>query len=65
MHKDIYYQEFGPWRNTWGYETTLAIIDELFVTRTFTPYQRKQVRYFVNEHDLAEYINLLNQDRRY
>ncbi len=65
MHKDIHYLEVGPWRNYWGYEITVAIIDDLFITRTYTPYKRKQVRYFFNEQDLSEYINLLNQDRRF
>lgn len=65
MHKDIFYKEFGPWRNQWGYEITLAVIDELFITRTYTPYKRKQICYFLDEFDLTEYINLLNQDRRF
>jgi hypothetical protein len=65
MHKDIYYQEFGPVRNHWGYEITLAIIDDLYITRTYTPYKKKQIRYFVDELDLTEYIDLLNQDRRF
>ena len=65
MHKDINYQEIGPWRNYWGYETTLAIVDDLLIARTYTPYNKKQIRYFFSETALAEYIELINQDRRF
>ena len=32
MHKDIFYVEIGPWRNYWGYEITLAVVDDLHLT---------------------------------
>lgn len=56
---------FGPVTNYWGYETVLAVIDDLFITKVYTPYRTKQVRYFFDEDSLAEYIDLINQDRRF
>ena len=65
MHDDIYYQEYGPWTNHWGYQTTLAIIDDIYITKVYTPYSTKEVTYFGNERSLNEYIDLINQDRRF
>ena len=65
MHKDIFYIEIGPWRNYWGYEITLAVVDDLLIAKTYTPYNKKQIRYFFDELSLTEYIDLLNQDRRF
>ena len=65
MHKDIFYIEIGPWRNYWGYEITLAVVDDLLIAKTYTPYNKKQIRYFFDESSLTEYIDLLNQDRRF
>lgn len=56
---------FGPVKNYWGYETSLAIIDDLYITKVYTPYSTKQVRYFVDEDSLVEYITLINNDRRF
>ena len=65
MHKEIYFRSFGPIVNYYGYEIHLAIIDDLFVTKVFTPYKTKQTRYFFDEEKLASYIELINADRRY
>ena len=65
MHKEIYYRIFGPIVNYHGYEIHLAIIDDLFVTKVFTPYKTKQTRYFFSEEKLASYIELINNDRRF
>ena len=65
MHKDIYYKVFGPVRNAYGYEIHLAIVDDWMITKVFTPYKKKQIRYFTNEERLTEYINLINEDRRF
>lgn len=56
---------FGPIRNYWGYETSLAIIDDLYITKVLTPYMTKQVRYFFDEDSLVEYMRLINEDRRF
>lgn len=65
MQDDIYYQEFGPWTNHWGYRTTLAIVDDIFITKVYTPYCTREVNYFGNESSLNAYIDLINQDRRF
>lgn len=65
MQDDIYYQEYGPWTNAWGYQTTLAIIDDLYITKVYTPYATKEITYFGDEHSLSDYINLIDQDRRF
>jgi hypothetical protein len=65
MHKDIYYQTFGPITNYYGYVIHLAVIDDLFMTKVFTPYRTKQIRYFFDEEILSEYIDLINEDRRF
>lgn len=63
--QDIYYKTFDPVVNRYGYKIHLAIIDELFMTKVFTPYSTKQIRYFADESALTYYINLINEDRRY
>lgn len=65
MHKNIYYKTFGPIVNYYGYHIHLAIIDDLFVTKVFTPYNTKQTRYFFDEEKLSDYISLINEDRRF
>lgn len=67
MHKpkNIHYQTFGPITNFYGYVIHLAIVDDLFITKVFTPYKKKQIRYFYSEDTLTEYINLINDDRRF
>ncbi len=65
MQDDIYYQEYGPWTNYWGYQTTLAIIDDLYITKVYTPYRTKEITYFASEGSLNAYIDLINQDRRF
>jgi hypothetical protein len=65
MQDDIYYQEYGPWTNAWGYCTTLAIIDDLYITKVYTPYDTREISYFGDESRLNEYIDLINQDRRF
>lgn len=58
-------QIFGPVTNYWGYETSLAIIDDIYITKVYTPYRTKQIRYFCDEDSLVEYIKLINEDRRF
>lgn len=65
MGRDIHCSYFGPVKNFWGYVTELAIIDDLMIAKTQTPYQTQLIKYFIDEHDLRDHLELLNQDRRY
>ena len=64
MH-NVYYKTFGPIKNYYGYVIQLAVVDDWLITNVSTPYGKKQIRYFTNENTLSEYINLINEDRRY
>lgn len=61
----MYYQEFGPWRNTYGYEMTMATIDDLYVLKTRTPYGTTRITYHWTEASIEQQIELHNQDRVY
>ena len=65
MHYNVNYTVFGPVVNYFGYKIYLAVVDDLFITKVFTPYNKKQIRYFFDETELTEYINLINEDRRF
>ena len=66
MFAEVYESYYGPVRNHWGYIIELAIIDDTMITRTRTPYSKRlDIRYFFDEADLYEYIQLINQDRRF
>lgn len=61
----MYYQEFGPWQNQHGYSITLAIIDDMFVLKSHTPYKTKRITYHWSEESVEQQIELYNQDRVY
>lgn len=63
--KDFYYQKFGPWRNTWGYELEMAVIDDLYILKARTPCDGYQVSYHWSEEALEKKLDLYNQDRRF
>lgn len=66
MFTDVHESYYGPVRNRWGYVLELAIIDDTMITRTRTPYSKRlDIRYFFDEADLHEYIQMINQDRRF
>jgi hypothetical protein len=65
MFKDIHYQVFGPIVTYYGYEVSLAVIDDLMITKVFTPDNRKQINYFTSEDEMIDYLDLINQDRRF
>ncbi len=65
MGRDINCSYFGPIKNYWGYITELAIIDDLMIAKTQTPSCSLLVKYFVDELELRDHLELLNQDRRY
>ncbi len=40
--KSIPFHQWGPWRNQWGYVTTVAQFDEDdIMLKSITPYQQK------------------------
>ncbi len=64
--KEVPYQLWGPWRNQWGYITTVAQFEEDdIVLKTMTPYQSRIVRRFSHWEDCAKMIELIEQDRRF
>jgi len=65
MVDNIHYQQFGPWKNSWGYELSFVIIDDLMILKAKTPDNKKIIRYHIDENELAFDIDLFNQDRRF
>jgi hypothetical protein len=64
--KSVQFQQFGPWRNQWGYVTTIAHFDdEDIMVKTETPYETKIVKMFCNWEDCERFIDLIEQDRRF
>ncbi len=64
--KEISYQKWGPWKNHWGYITTVAQFDEDdIILKTITPYGTKKVRRFSSWEECQEEIELIEQDRRF
>ncbi len=64
--KEVPYDTWGPWRNQWGYVTTVAQFDEDdIMLKSITPYNRKIVRRFTDWEDCQRLIELLEQDRRF
>lgn len=65
MISDFKIQIFGPIRNFWGYDTSLFVVDDVIIAQVDTPYKKRIHRYFIDEDSLVEYINLINEDRRF
>lgn len=64
--KPLKYQQWGPWRNHWGYTTTIAHFnDEDIVVKTETPYNQKLIKFFCDWEECEEFIEQINQDRRF
>jgi hypothetical protein len=61
----MYYQEFGPWRNRYGYAITMACVDDMFMLKAVTPYGTKRITYHWSEESAERQIELYNQDRVY
>ena len=60
------YQQWGPWRNHWGYVTSIAEFDpEDIVVKSITPYNTKLIRYFTDWEECERFIDLIEQDRRF
>ncbi len=64
--KEVPYAVWGPWRNQWGYVTTVAQFDEGdIILKSLTPYQSKIIRRFDDWEDCQREIELIEQDRRF
>lgn len=62
----IPYQELGPWRNQWGYVTTIAHFDDdSIVVKAETPYKTKLIKNFSDWESCEKFIDLIEQDRRF
>ena len=64
--KEIGHNILGPNRNSWGYVYTIAIFarDDIII-KTITPQETKIIKRFSCWNDAANYIELINADRRY
>ncbi len=64
--QEIPFNQWGPWKNQWGYVTTVAqFSEEDIVLKSITPNNRKIVCYFCDWEDCQEMIELIEQDRRF
>lgn len=64
--EQIPFQQWGPWRNQWGYITTVAQFDEDdILLKVITPKKQKIVRRFCDWEDCENLIDLIEQDRRF
>ena len=64
--KSIPFHQWGPWRNQWGYITTVAQFDEDdIMLKSITPYQQKIIKRFCDWEDCQRAIELIEQDRRF
>lgn len=64
--QEIPYQQWGPWRNQWGYVTTIAEFgDDDIIVKSVTPYKTKVIKLFSDWEDCEKFIDLIEQDRRF
>tara|TARA_B100000424_G_scaffold226806_1_gene187337 strand:+ start:209 stop:451 length:243 start_codon:yes stop_codon:yes gene_type:complete len=64
--KECSHAILGPNTNYWGYKTTIAIFSAKdIMVKTITPRKTRIVKYFDNWDDCADFIDLINADRRY
>jgi hypothetical protein len=64
--KEIGHNILGPNRNSWGYVYTIGIFarDDIII-KTITPRKTKIIKRFSCWNDAADYVELINADRRY
>lgn len=64
--KELGHNILGPNRNSWGYVYTIAIFarDDI-VIKTITPRKTKIIKRFSSWNEAADYVELINADRRY
>lgn len=64
--RKIPYKQWGPWRNQWGYVTTVAEFDgEDIILKSITPCNKSIVKRFCDWEECQAMIDLIEQDRRY
>jgi hypothetical protein len=64
--KEIPYHTWGPYKNQWGYITTVAQFDvDDIILKVITPWQSKIVKRFSDWEQCADEIDLIEQDRRF
>lgn len=64
--KKIPYHQWGPWRNQWGYTTTVAqFADDEIILKSITPCRRRIIRRFSDWEECQAAIELIEQDRRF
>lgn len=59
------YQQWGPWRNHWGYVTSIAEFDDDIIVKSITPNNKKIVKRFVDWESCEDFLELIEQDRRF
>jgi hypothetical protein len=59
------YQQWGPWRNHWGYVTSIAEFDDDIIVKSITPSKKKIIKRFINWESCEEFLDLIEQDRRF
>ncbi len=64
--KEVPYAVWGPWRNQWGYITSIAQFDDDdIVLKSHTPYNKRIVRRFSDWESCEKMVELIEQDRRF
>lgn len=64
--QEVPYHKWGPWKNYWGYVTTIAQFDDDdIILKTITPYGYTVVKRFTNWEDCEEELDLIAEDRRF
>lgn len=64
--EEIPFCQWGPWKNQWGYVTTVAQFDhDDIILKTVTPYKTKIVKRFSDWEDCQSEIELIEADRRF
>jgi hypothetical protein len=64
--KEIPYHTWGPYRNQWGYITTVAQFDvDDIILKVITPHNTRIVKRFLDWEQCADEIDLIEQGRRF
>lgn len=60
------YHTWGPWRNQWGYITTVAQFDEDdILLKSTTPSNKQIIKRYSDWEQCQMMIELIEQDRRF
>jgi hypothetical protein len=64
--QEIPYQKWGPWKNFWGYVTTIAQFDhDDIILKSQTPYGDTVIKRFSDWEDCEAELKLIEEDRRF